>query len=334
MMKSFKIMFFMSMIMGSMITISSNSWMGMWIGLEINLLSVIPLLSENSQTNSTESSIKYFITQVTASNIMLMAIMTMIFYNDQINFSHSMIMMIQSALFIKMGAAPFHSWFPEVMEGLSWLNCLIILTWQKIAPMIIFLTTIKQEMFIFLIIVLSSSIGSIMGFNQISLRKIMAYSSINHIGWMLAAMMGTKSIWFLYFCIYTLISINVVWIFHLMNVKTIAQISNLFNSKFSGLLFSMNFLSLGGLPPFLGFLPKWLVIQQLIYMNVYSITLLMILMTLIAMFFYARMALIPMTLANNLCKMKFSNKVNFIIYSTNFISLFSLAASGFMINPF
>nr|APX40135.1 NADH dehydrogenase subunit 2 [Cryptocephalus lusitanicus] len=328
-------MFFTTMIMGSMVTISSNSWMGMWIGLEINLLSIIPLLSVNNQINSTEASIKYFITQVTASNIILMAIICMFYHNEQINNDFILIMMIQSALFIKMGAAPFHAWFPEVMDGLSWINCLIILTWQKIAPMIILMSVIKQEMFIYMVILMSSMIGSIIGFNQISLRKIMAYSSINHIGWMIAAMMSAKSIWMIYFFIYTIISINIIWIFDKINVKTISQISILFtNNKMLGLMFSMNFLSLGGLPPFLGFLPKWFTIQQLIFMNNYIIALLLIAFTLITMFFYLRMALIPMTMANQVDLVKIPKKINFIVTFSNIISLTALTMIGFMLSPF
>nr|APX40460.1 NADH dehydrogenase subunit 2 [Cryptocephalus pominorum] len=328
-------MFFITMIMGSMITISSNSWMGMWIGLEINLLSIIPLLSVNNQTNSTEASIKYFITQVTASNIILMAIICMFHNNEQIDNNSHLITMIQSALFIKMGAAPFHAWFPEVMDGLSWINCLIILTWQKMAPMIILMSIIKQEMFTFSVIILSSMLGSIMGFNQISLRKIMAYSSINHIGWMIAAMMSAKSIWIIYFAIYSTISINVIWIFHMMNAKNIGQISSLFGTnKMSSLMFSMNFLSLGGLPPFLGFLPKWLTIQQLTFMNNIALSMLLILLTLIALFFYLRMSLVPMTMLNQANLEKIPKKVNFIVMFTNLISLAALASIGLMWNPF
>nr|QUB07072.1 NADH dehydrogenase subunit 2 [Cryptocephalus flavolimbatus] len=334
MIKSFKILFFASMIMGSMITISSNSWMGMWMGLEINLLSMIPLLSENSQTNSAEASIKYFITQMTASNIILMTIICMFHYNDQMYSNFNFIVLIQSALFIKMGTAPFHFWLPEVIDGLTWINCLIILTWQKIAPMIILMSIISPKLFIFTVILMSTMMGSLMGFNQISLRKIMAYSSINHMGWMIAAMLSTKPIWLLYFLIYSLITINVVWIFNSTNIKNINQIPTLFKNKVLTLFFSLNFLSLGGLPPFIGFLPKWLTVQQMIFMNNYIIAMLMILFTLIAMFFYLRISLIPMVLSNKENLVKITNKINFIVLFTNSISLIALASIGFMVNPF
>nr|ALO77040.1 NADH deshydrogenase subunit 2 [Cryptocephalus sp. CRY01] len=334
MMKSFKMMFFSTMIIGSLITISSNSWMGMWMGLEINLLSIIPLLSDNDSSHSTEASIKYFITQVTASNIILMAIICMFYNNDQIYNNYHLSMMIQLALFIKIGAAPFHSWFPEVMEGLTWNNCLIMLTWQKIAPMIILMSMISQEMLIYLVILMSATIGSIVGFNQISLRKILAYSSINHIGWMIAAMISTTSIWIIYFLIYTIISMNIILVFNLMKIKTISQIAMIFkNNKLSSLFFSMNFLSLGGLPPFMGFLPKWLTIQQLIFMNNYFIAIWLISLTLIAMFFYLRMSIIPMTIMSQMQLTKLSMKINFILYITNTVSLLALASIGFIFYP-
>nr|QGA73990.1 NADH dehydrogenase subunit 2 [Cryptocephalus flavolimbatus] len=334
MMKSFKITFFTAMITGSMITISSNSWMGMWIGLEINLLSIIPLLSTNFRTNSAEASIKYFITQMTASNIILMAIICMLHYNEQISNNFNLTSVIQSALFIKMGAAPFHMWLPEVVDGLSWINCLIVLTWQKVAPMIILMNVINQEIFIYLVILLSSMIGSLMGFNQVSLRKIMAYSSINHMGWMIAAMLGAKSIWWIYFMIYSIITISVIWIFHLTNIKNLIQIPSLFKNKILALFFSMNFMSLGGLPPFLGFLPKWLTIHQLIFMDNYITALILIMLTLIALFFYLRVSLIPLTLGGQENLVKIPNKINFIVTFNNMVSLVALMGIGFMINPF
>nr|AXS65219.1 NADH dehydrogenase subunit 2 [Chrysomeloidea sp. 4 KM-2017] len=332
-MKSFKIMFFLTTILGTLITISSNSWMSMWMGLEINLLSIIPLLSSNNQTNSAEASIKYFITQVLASNIILMSILCMFNMNSQINQDFPYNKMIQSALFLKMGAAPFHVWFPEVLEGLSWINCMMILTWQKIAPMIILMNW-SQEKFINLITIVSITVGSIIGFNQISIRKIMAYSSISHTGWMLAAMTSTKSLWLIYFLIYSFISINILMIFNKMNIKNISQIAMIYkNMKLFGLIFSMNFLSLGGLPPFLGFFPKWLTIQQMMLMNNTTLALIMILLTLIATFFYLRLGMTPMMMANKVNLAKNSMKINFYITMSNIVSITSLLGCTFMLNP-
>nr|AXS66121.1 NADH dehydrogenase subunit 2 [Chrysomeloidea sp. 8 KM-2017] len=334
MLKSFKIVFFLTTIMGTLITISANSWMSMWMGLEINLLSILPLLSSNNQANSIEASIKYFITQVLASNIILMSILCTFNFNSQIDQMPAMFKILQSAIFLKMGAAPFHSWFPEVLEGLSWMNCLMILTWQKIAPMIILMNSIKQEMFIYSIMIMSMLIGGILGFNQMSIRKIMAYSSINHVGWMIAAMMSTKTLWITYFCIYFVISLNIILIMNQMNVKNISQLTMLFKqTKFMGLIFSMNFLSLGGLPPFLGFFPKWLAIQQMLVMNEMALALIMIILTLVATFFYLRLSLVPMMMANKVDLGKNSMKMNFYLALSNYLSIISLITCAILLNP-
>nr|APX39875.1 NADH dehydrogenase subunit 2 [Clytra espanoli] len=283
-------MFLATAMLSTLITISSHSWMGMWIGLEINLLSIIPLLSSSNNPNSAEAAIKYFIAQAMASNILLMSIILMITLGEQSPPTLSSLWIImQSALFIKMGAAPFHAWFPEVMSGLSWMNCLLMLTWQKIAPMVILMNTIKQSIFTTAIIVISALIGTVLGLNQTSLRKIMAYSSINHIGWMVAAMMSAQFLWIAYFSIYSLISINILVVLNFYKINTIGQIAEILsNSKFTSLMYSLNFFSLGGLPPFLGFLPKWLTIQYLAQENNIALAIFLSVITLVAMFFYLR----------------------------------------------
>nr|APX40356.1 NADH dehydrogenase subunit 2 [Stylosomus ilicicola] len=324
------------MITGLMITISSNSWMSMWIGLEVNLLSIIPLLSTNKLYNSAEATIKYFITQVMASSIFLMSIILMINSNEQLFFQQSNLLMItQSALFIKMGAAPFHAWFPEVMEGLSWSNCMIMLTLQKIAPMIILLNIIKPSLLIFLVIMTSLIVGGLFGINQVSIRKIMAYSSINHIGWMIAAMLSMKSLWSLYFIIYSTISANIIFILNVANLKTIGQISLIFKTnKINSLFFSMNFFSLGGLPPYFGFLPKWFTIQQLNLNNYLFLSIFMLVITLVTLYFYLRMSFSSLMMASEAPFTKTENKINPLIFILNVWSLLGLASCCFFMNPF
>nr|APX39901.1 NADH dehydrogenase subunit 2 [Stylosomus rugithorax] len=334
-MKSFKLLFFASLIMGLLITISSNSWMSMWIGLEVNLLSIIPLLSTNKQNNSAEATIKYFITQVMASSILLLSIILMININDQ-NFSHqsNLMMITQSALFIKMGAAPFHAWFPEVMEGLTWMNCMIMLTVQKIAPMIVLLNIITPSYMIFLVIIISLVVGGLFGINQVSLRKIMAYSSINHIGWMITAMMSLKSLWIIYFFIYSGITTNIIIILNSGNLSKISQIPLIFKtSKINSLFFSMNFLSLGGLPPFLGFLPKWLTIQQLIFSSQWVLTAMMVILTLITLYFYLRMSFSSMMMSMDSSLSKNFTKIKPMIFIINLWSLLGLAGCSLLPNP-
>nr|YP_010464314.1 NADH dehydrogenase subunit 2 [Heterotarsus carinula]UUL71691.1 NADH dehydrogenase subunit 2 [Heterotarsus carinula] len=298
-MKMYKIIFFNSMILGTLISISSYSWFSMWMGLEINLLSIIPLFSNSKNMFSSESSLKYFITQAMASLILLMAVISMLltseFINPLVNFYFSM--MMNSALLTKLGAAPFHFWFPEVIEGLSWLNSLILLTWQKIAPMMLLMNNKINSQFLISIIILSLIISTISGFNQISLRKILAFSSINHIAWMLSTLMISLSMWTIYFTIYTLINLNVVMMFKMSNSFFMNQINSMMNSnKLTKISFMINFLSLGGLPPFIGFLPKWLIINWMINSQMMTLTFFMIVTTLIMLFIYIRIILSSMAM--------------------------------------
>nr|ADG62373.1 NADH dehydrogenase subunit 2 [Stegana angustigena]ADG62374.1 NADH dehydrogenase subunit 2 [Stegana angustigena]ADG62375.1 NADH dehydrogenase subunit 2 [Stegana angustigena]QBF01227.1 NADH dehydrogenase subunit 2 [Stegana angustigena] len=287
---SSKILFVIIMMLGSLITITSNSWLGAWMGLEINLLSFIPLMSDNNNLMSTEASLKYFLIQALASTVLLFAVILMMMkskinYND--NLSYEMLIIL-SSLLLKSGTAPFHFWFPNIMEGLSWMNCLLLMTWQKIAP-IMLISYINTKMLVLFCIILSVIIGSLGGFNQSSLRKLMAFSSINHLGWMLMALMINESIWLIYFLMYSFLSFTLTFMFDNFKIFHFNQMFSLFfNSKILKFILFMNFLSLGGLPPFLGFLPKWFVIQQLSIDSQYFMLMILLLSTLITLFFYLR----------------------------------------------
>nr|QUB07085.1 NADH dehydrogenase subunit 2 [Chlamisus sp. N29] len=331
----FKMIFIMLTITGTLITISAQSWMSMWMGLEINLLSIIPLLTSSMNTKSTEASIKYFITQVMASNIFLIVIIMYLNNVEQTAWQKSFNLILESALLTKMGAAPFHLWLPEVMKGLTWMNCLIMLTWQKIAPMVILINLVKPNLFTNLAIVSSVAIGSILGFNQTNLKKIMAYSSINHMGWMMSTMYSSASLWLLYFVIYSVISVNIILILEKMNLDQISKMSTFTPwNKMNNLFFSMNFFSLGGIPPFLGFLPKWLTIKMLMESYQAMLAAVMIIFTLIALFFYLRLTFSSITIESSI-NSKFINqgaKMNCSVWMINFWSITALILTPAILN--
>nr|QNE85790.1 NADH dehydrogenase subunit 2 [Musca autumnalis] len=283
---SSKIMFLAILMMGTLIAISANSWMGAWMGLEINLLAFIPLMSGN-KLMSTEASLKYFLTQALASSVFLFAVILFLL-NMNSDSNYLMEMIIFSALLLKSGSAPFHFWFPNVMEGLSWINALILMTWQKIAPLMLISYVIFKPLII-ISIILSSLIGALGGLNQTSLRKLMAYSSINNLGWMLAAMYNSN-IWLVYFLFYTFLTFSMVFMFNMFKISYINQLFTLFfHEKSIKFFLFFNLLSLGGLPPFLGFLPKMFVIQSLTMNNQLFLLTFMVMMTLITLYFYMRL---------------------------------------------
>nr|AYN73213.1 NADH dehydrogenase subunit 2 [Romalea microptera] len=289
---STKLLFLSSLMMGTILSISSNSWFGVWMGLEINLLSFIPLLTNNKNMMMNESSVKYFIVQAIASTMLLFSIL-LIQMNNPLGWEKQLIpsMMISSSLLLKIGAAPFHFWFPEVMGASSWINCLILMTWQKIAPMMVLSYCIQMDKFIFLITIISITIGALGGLNQTSLRQILAYSSISHLGWMFSSMIISENMWELYFIIYSLLSAIMVILFKTTNLFSLNQIypTSSMKAEIKFMMF-LSLLSLGGLPPFLGFLPKWFIIQAMIENNMSTLITIMVVLTTITLYYYMRIS--------------------------------------------
>nr|YP_009919039.1 NADH dehydrogenase subunit 2 [Hylemya vagans]QMP96632.1 NADH dehydrogenase subunit 2 [Hylemya vagans] len=323
---SSKIMFFSILMMGTFISISANSWLGTWMGLEINLLSFIPLMSDN-KLMSTEASLKYFLTQAMASSVFLFAIILFLL-NSNKNSNYFMEMMTFSSLLLKSGSAPFHFWFPNVIEGLSWLNSLILMTWQKIAPLML-ISYIMFKPLIITSIVMSSLIGALGGLNQTSLRKLMAYSSINHLSWMLAAMYSNNLLWMVYFMFYTFLTFTMIFMLNMFKISHINQLLTMFfYSKSMKFFLFFNLLSLGGLPPFLGFFPKWIVIQLMTINNQLFLLTFMVLMTLITLYFYIRLCYSTFMLnfyENNWLTLSFYKLMNVMFFFiTSFISSFGL----------
>nr|YP_009742828.1 NADH dehydrogenase subunit 2 [Cryptalaus yamato]QID91191.1 NADH dehydrogenase subunit 2 [Cryptalaus yamato] len=328
--KTYKILFLTMIFSSTLISISSYSWLGMWLGLEINLLSIIPLMQNTKSMISSEAAIKYFIVQAIASTIIMSSMIILMNKTDltsQINFQSTFLLMMNSALLTKMGTAPFHFWFPEVMEGLDWNNSLIILTWQKIAPMVLLMYNMNFYLFMTIMIISSMVVSGFLGVNQVSLRKILAYSSINHMGWMLSSMMIMETIWLYYFIVYALITLNLVLIFNKYKIFYLNQLYQSMNEyPMIKLWFISNFLSLSGIPPFLGFLPKWLTIQALVSSGMIILPVIMIILTLFTIFMYMRITLssILMMINEQTWQKTFFKFNSMTISLMNFVSLMSL----------
>nr|YP_009441903.1 NADH dehydrogenase subunit 2 [Trypodendron domesticum]AOY40111.1 NADH dehydrogenase subunit 2 [Trypodendron domesticum] len=320
----YKLLFFFTLTAGTFLSISASSWIIAWIGLEVNLLSFLPLMKK-SNIYSSEAAIKYFLTQTMASMIL---ILSLIIFTNKKNFSENLnlvtSLILQVALLLKMGAAPLHFWFPEVISGLDWMMSLILLTWQKIAPMML-LSYSMNSFLLTIVAIISSFTGSILGFNQTCLRKILAYSSINHIGWMIMALMNSVYAWLSYFLIYILMNLNIILMFKTSQTLFFSQLMSFYSNNSMKLFFMFNFISLGGLPPFLGFLPKWVTINSMMYTLGYFPATLIILATLITLYFYLRIIFLSLTLTS-LTKTSILNlpKMSFMLAFNNFLVLMSM----------
>nr|QXT44323.1 NADH dehydrogenase subunit 2 [Hoplognathotermes subterraneus] len=283
----------MTLMLGMLVSVSSNSWFGAWMGLEINLMSFIPLMSNVKNMYNTEASLKYFIVQVLASATLLFLVVMSTLMEDLFTFESNPYtpMIICTPLLLKSGAAPLHWWFPGVMEGLSWENCALLMTIQKAAPLMLMSYLIEMNIFTLSIILMSTIVGSIGGLNQTSMRKILTYSSINHTGWMMIALTTSENLWMVYFVIYSTLALTVVSAIKLSGVSFINQ--TMMTNKETTLMKFMMFtslLSLGGLPPFLGFLPKWIVIQAMITNNMAPLAAMVVVMSLITLYYYLKIS--------------------------------------------
>nr|YP_010531099.1 NADH dehydrogenase subunit 2 [Omoglymmius wukong]UXW93686.1 NADH dehydrogenase subunit 2 [Omoglymmius wukong] len=337
MIQLYKMIFIFILLISTLISISSYNWLTAWMGLEINLLSFITLISNKNNLYTSESSMKYFLVQSIASSIFLFSILlNMMLINSMEMFSMFSLMM-NSALMLKMGMAPFHFWFPDIINYMNWINSMLLMTWQKIAPIMLLSYLMKNSKFIIFTILMSTFIGSIMGLNQIKLQKILAYSSINHLGWMISSFLNNNLLWITYFLVYSIITISITMLFNYLNIFYIKQMfitmNKLFMIKF---IISMNFLSLGGLPPFLGFFPKWLIIQELSNYNKFiPLILFMILMSLITLFYYLKMIYSNLMIMNIMINNNFiMNKINIFIISIFSISMNSLFLILMFMNMF
>lgn len=310
--------FFFLTIVSTLFLISSSSWFNIWIWLEINLISFIAILINNKNKLSIEASLLYFLIQSIASIILLFSFIIISFY-------YNFIIIIILSILLKLGRAPFHYWIPLIIEGLDWIKIFLLLTWQKINPLVILYYNYIFNLLIFFIII-SLILGSISGLNFSSLKKIISFSSINQIRWIILRLINNKL-----FKIYIIFYFFLIWIIIksiiLFNVKYLNQLYSLnLKNKFLKIFIFINFLSLGGLPPFLGFYPKLMII---IKTNNFIIILLIIIFTIISLFIYLRIIfsfLILNSIKINLIIIKLNfkktiNLINFIILNNFFLLL-------------
>nr|YP_010947164.1 NADH dehydrogenase subunit 2 [Petrodromus tetradactylus]WGO62091.1 NADH dehydrogenase subunit 2 [Petrodromus tetradactylus] len=292
----------MSMIMftllsGSMLTMFSSHWLTAWLGLEMNLFAIIPLIINPHTPRSIEGATKYFLMQALASMILMMAIMLNFMKSGQLSIMNITdplaSFLITLAILTKLGMTPFHFWVPEVVQSTTLTTGAILLTWQKLAPLAILYQIIPS---IDHNILLSCAIASIMvggwgGLNQTQLRKIMAYSSIAHMGWMSAIIIYNPMITLFNLMLYITLTLTLFILFILNRSSTLISLATSWNkAPILTVTALVTLTSTGGLPPLSGFAPKWLIIQELTKNENLIIPLTMAMLSLLNLYFYMRLA--------------------------------------------
>nr|ABO33375.1 NADH dehydrogenase subunit 2 [Sitta carolinensis] len=292
-----KLDFTASLLLGTTITISSNHWILAWTGLEINTLAILPLISKSHHPRAIEAATKYFLVQAAASALLLFSSMTNAWYTGQWDITQlthpTSCLILTSAIAIKLGLVPFHFWFPEVLQGSPLTTGLLLSTAMKFPPITLLFMTSQSlnSTLLTTMAVLSTALGGWMGLNQTQTRKILAFSSISHLGWMAIIITYSPKLALLNFYLYTLMTAAV---FLTMNSMKVLKLSTLMTSWTKSPALSatllLTLLSLAGLPPLTGFLPKWLIIQELTKQEMPLVATAISLLSLLSLFFYLRLA--------------------------------------------
>nr|YP_010713549.1 NADH dehydrogenase subunit 2 [Purpuradusta gracilis]WDA98681.1 NADH dehydrogenase subunit 2 [Purpuradusta gracilis] len=295
----FMFMFFLMMGIGTLFSISSLHWLGIWAGLEINLIGFLPILVYQKSMLESESAVKYFVAQALGSSLLIFGSLNLyslsftweMLISSGVSSMISMFILI-TGLFVKLGLFPFHFWLPSVMAGLSWPSCLLLATWQKLAPLCLCMSLFQFSLsynlllIICLISVGSSLVGGVGGVNQTQVRALLAYSSIGHLGWIMFGLMHSEWVMKVYFMIYVFISFCLFMNLWYSDSGTMKNLGSVKGTSLSQMSVMLMLLSLGGLPPLLGFISKWLIMVISINSYLWSFVFLLILGSLMSLFYY------------------------------------------------
>nr|YP_009733508.1 NADH dehydrogenase subunit 2 [Krisna concava]QHV34346.1 NADH dehydrogenase subunit 2 [Krisna concava] len=318
---------FMSMtIMGVMVSFSSMSLFMMWIGMEISLMSFIPIITMKSVLNS-EFSIKYFIIQSLSSMIIMLSMMMMMM--KEYNFNS----FLTCSLMMKMGSAPFHNWVVSTIDGLLYEPIFFLLTLMKLSPLLM-LSYLNMNLIIF--IISSMIIGSINGLNQSSmkkLKKLLVFSSIYNLGLILYSL-SINTIWIQMMVIYSLILLSILIIMKKFKITFLNQFMLIENNNFKKMMILFCLISLGGMPPFLGFQMKMMIFELMLINKNFILILIMILSSMIILYYYVNMIISLLLFYSLTIKMitwfKMKIKLNFLLLMINLNLFFPLMMMKFL----
>nr|WEG23715.1 NADH dehydrogenase subunit 2 [Polydora cf. ciliata DS-2023] len=244
-------LFFWSLFISTFIALSASIPLYTWAALEVNTIAFIPMMLDPSKPESMRGAMKYFFIQAYASLIFLMGPLT--------NYLPEMTIFV--AMMMKLGMSPFHNWYPSVMASLNWFSALFISTWQKIAPLWILSENINYINLIAPIAALNAIVGGLGGLMQTEIRPLLAFSSIGHMGWLLFSIPLSNLIMYFYFISYSIHLVVLMYLFYNTKINTPKDLSSSNSlSTQKKMMLALTLLSLGGLPPLLGFIPKFLVL--------------------------------------------------------------------------
>ena len=317
-------------LLGLMILISSNHFITLYLAIELqSLCFYILTASQKKSILSIEAALKYFILGSIASGFILFGSSILYGITGSLNFSNIFLIIsninylenidillaflygfsfIIIGILFKIGVAPFHFWLPDVYEGapnnvtaffaivpkISFIGILIRFYFDIFSDISYFF-----EICFFTTSIISMFIGAISSLQQKKIKRLLAYSSISHVGFILIGftsnLLNSISFILLYILIYILMSIN-LWTFCIsLNInkkpiKYLTDLSNLFNlNKLLAILFSLNIFSLAGIPPLAGFFSKLFIFFSAIKSSYFSLVFFAVFISIISSFYYLKL---------------------------------------------
>jgi NADH-quinone oxidoreductase subunit N len=308
-------------ILGMLVMISSYDLMVFYIGLELQSLSLYVLAAFNrNQTKSSEAGLKYFILSALSSGLLLYGCSLIYGFSGSTNFyliSENIlsseygnvfgIVFILVGLAFKIAVVPFHMWAPDVYEGSPTSVTLFFAVVPKIAALTVFIrflyvpfvNLIDQWQMIIIFLSLASMIfGAVSAIGQKNLKRLIAYSSIGHMGYALAGLaVGTNSgiqSSIIYISIYVIMNLGIFCCLFMMkrkdkffdNLEDLAGLSK--NHPIISLSLLILLFSLAGIPPMAGFFAKFYIFMSVIEQSMYFLAIVGLLSTVISAFYYLR----------------------------------------------
>ena len=311
----------LSSILGMMIMISSNDLIVFYMGLELQSLALYVLAAFNRNNSlSSESGLKYFVLSALSSGLLLYGCSLIYGFSGSTNFdiiSLSItevqygltlgIVFILVGLSFKVSAVPFHMWAPDVYQGSPTSVTIFFAILPKIAAITVFIrflyipfvNMIDQWQIIIIFLSIGSMVfGSVAAIGQKNLKRLMAYSSISHMGFALAGLsvgtnQGIQSA-ITYISIYLLMNLSFFSCMFMMkkenlyyeNIEDLSGLSK--NHPILSLSFLIVLFSLAGIPPLAGFFAKFYIFLAVIENEMYYLAIVGLLSTVVAAFYYLR----------------------------------------------
>jgi len=264
-----------------------------WACLELNILRFLPLISIGGNL-ALENTIKYFLIQSIASVFFLLS--AIIISHNPYRFINISILL---AIILKLGASPIHGWFISLIKNSRPRVIFYLSTSQKFIPLVILTNLYIRRILFTLIILTTMVVVFINGISILALNKILGISSINNLIWIIIGSQVRSILMIMFFSVYTILLLRVLTItIKIKGALAAGQVARI-NIR-SKLIFRFFFLSLGGLPPFLGFLGKVIILKHVIIWFDNILLIMLTLSSLIILLYYVifrifRLAFIPNT---------------------------------------